>query len=193
MTLQEKHEKLKSLFREMGSVAVAYSGGVDSALVLAVAHSVLNGKNAGGDGKLGQSGATGTGPRPLNLRPLSASNTASSTRKKSPRPTTPPTRSTDAITANRNCIPNCGRSPINTTCNISSTAPTWTIWGITVPAWSRRAKPTCAVRCAKRDSPSRTCAISPGNWSSPYGTNRPCPACPRAFHTNKPSPLKNWR
>ena len=42
MTLQEKHEKLKSLFREMGSVAIAYSGGVDSALVLAVAHSVLN-------------------------------------------------------------------------------------------------------------------------------------------------------
>ncbi len=43
MTLQEKHEKLKSLFREMDSVAVAFSGGVDSALVLAVAHSVLNG------------------------------------------------------------------------------------------------------------------------------------------------------
>ena len=43
MTLQEKYEKLKSLFREMDSVAVAYSGGVDSALVLAVAHSVLNG------------------------------------------------------------------------------------------------------------------------------------------------------
>lgn len=44
MTLQQKHEKLKSLFREMGSVAVAYSGGVDSALVLAVAHSVLKEK-----------------------------------------------------------------------------------------------------------------------------------------------------
>lgn len=41
MTLQQKYEHLKSLFREMDSVAVAYSGGVDSALVLAVAHSVL--------------------------------------------------------------------------------------------------------------------------------------------------------
>ena len=44
MTLQEKYEKLQSLFREMDSVAIAYSGGVDSTLVLAVAHSVLNGK-----------------------------------------------------------------------------------------------------------------------------------------------------
>jgi pyridinium-3,5-biscarboxylic acid mononucleotide sulfurtransferase len=43
MTLQQKYEKLKFLFREMDSVAVAYSGGVDSALVLAVAHSVLEG------------------------------------------------------------------------------------------------------------------------------------------------------
>jgi uncharacterized protein len=41
MTLQEKHEQLESIFHEMESVAVAYSGGVDSALVLAVAHSVL--------------------------------------------------------------------------------------------------------------------------------------------------------
>ena len=61
MTLQEKYKKLQSLFREMDSVAVAYSGGVDSALVLAVAHSVLKGKDAGGDGKLGQPGTKGTG------------------------------------------------------------------------------------------------------------------------------------
>ncbi len=51
MTLQEKHEKLKSLFREMASVAVAYSGGVDSALVLAVAHSVLNSNTLAVTGK----------------------------------------------------------------------------------------------------------------------------------------------
>lgn len=44
MTLQQKYKQLNSLFREMESVAVAYSGGVDSALVLAVAHSVLQEK-----------------------------------------------------------------------------------------------------------------------------------------------------
>ena len=44
MTLQQKYEQLKSLFHEMESVAVAYSGGVDSALVLAVAHLVLKEK-----------------------------------------------------------------------------------------------------------------------------------------------------
>src|ERR1700722_10806611 len=36
-----KLDRLRSLFREMGSVLVCYSGGVDSAFVLAVAHEVL--------------------------------------------------------------------------------------------------------------------------------------------------------
>lgn len=44
MSLNQKYGKLKSLFAEMESVVVAYSGGVDSALVLAVAHSVLGGR-----------------------------------------------------------------------------------------------------------------------------------------------------
>lgn len=39
--IQEKHELLKSILREYGRVAVAFSGGVDSSLLLKVAHDEL--------------------------------------------------------------------------------------------------------------------------------------------------------
>ena len=41
MILEEKTEKIKSLIREMDSALVAFSGGVDSTLVLALAHEVM--------------------------------------------------------------------------------------------------------------------------------------------------------
>ena len=41
-TLQEKYEALKELFHSMGSVVVAFSGGVDSTLVLKVGFDVLD-------------------------------------------------------------------------------------------------------------------------------------------------------
>ncbi len=42
--LQEKLDKLKAYIRELGSLAVGFSGGVDSALLLSVAHEVLGDK-----------------------------------------------------------------------------------------------------------------------------------------------------
>ncbi len=41
MSLREKTEKLKSLIQKMDRVLIAFSGGVDSTLVLAIAHEVL--------------------------------------------------------------------------------------------------------------------------------------------------------
>jgi uncharacterized protein len=48
--LQEKTLKLRTIIREMGSVVVAYSGGVDSALVLAVATQELGDQALGAIG-----------------------------------------------------------------------------------------------------------------------------------------------
>jgi uncharacterized protein len=44
---QESLDRLRALFRTMGSALVCYSGGVDSALVLAVAHEVLGPRAVG--------------------------------------------------------------------------------------------------------------------------------------------------
>jgi uncharacterized protein len=40
-TVQEKYDKLKSILADMGSVLIAFSGGVDSTFLLRVAHDVL--------------------------------------------------------------------------------------------------------------------------------------------------------
>lgn len=43
--IQQKHEKLKEIFRKMGKVLVAYSGGVDSTLLLRIAKDTLGSEN----------------------------------------------------------------------------------------------------------------------------------------------------
>ena len=42
--LQEKKLKLESIFQEMGAVLIAFSGGIDSTLVLKLAYHALGGK-----------------------------------------------------------------------------------------------------------------------------------------------------
>lgn len=47
VTLQEKLLRLRTLFTELGSVVVAYSGGIDSTFVLKIAHEQLGDKAVG--------------------------------------------------------------------------------------------------------------------------------------------------
>ncbi len=44
MTLQDKYKKLQEIIKEMGSVVIGFSGGVDSTLLAKVAHDILQDK-----------------------------------------------------------------------------------------------------------------------------------------------------
>src|SRR3712207_4510889 len=47
VTLDDKMARMREIFRELGSVVVAYSGGVDSTLLLKVAHDTLGDRAVG--------------------------------------------------------------------------------------------------------------------------------------------------
>lgn len=57
LELEYKRSRLEEIFRQMGSAAIGFSSGVDSALMLAVAHSVL------GDRAVAFTAVSGTFPR----------------------------------------------------------------------------------------------------------------------------------
>ena len=114
--------------------------------------------------------------------------TARSTPKSIWTPTTRPTRSTAAISANRNCMTSCKAIA-------QEEGWDWVLDGdqrqrsgrLSARHATPHASTTCAHRWSRPASPSPMCAPSPATWACRSGTSRPWPVSPRACPTARPS------
>ena len=130
-----KHQKLREIIAGYDSALVCFSGGVDSMLLLRVAHDVL------GDRCVALTAVSITMARSerqaaIELAAGSASATRWSSRTSSSGPGSPRTPPTAATTASPSCWRSPGPPPSAWACARSCWAPTSTTWAITAPAWT---------------------------------------------------------
>ena len=146
--MQDKLIRLRAILSEMGSVAVAYSGGTDSALVLAVAHDALGDRALAltadspsvprAELEAARAVAAGLGVQHVVLPTAELDDPAY-------RANTP----TAAISARATTWMSCWPMRWRTAIPAWWTAPTPTTWAITGPVRMPRASGASAARCKK--------------------------------------------
>ena len=177
--LERKPQALGDLLSSLGSVIVAYSGGVDSAYLAYAASRTL------GDRAVAVTADSPSYPDrhrrlAIDIADGSPSGTRSSRRTKSIDWNTGRIRSTAVISANTSCIRTSRRSPRPGT-RSSSTATTPTIAATIARAGRRRASSESAARSTKSISGRTRSASCRGAQACRRGTSRHPPAFRRVF------------